>query len=155
MPSEPEFRSISFTVYGQAQPAGSKRRVPIIKDGRTVFHRVIDDNPKSAYWKHEVKQAAIDAMDAAGFRELFTGAIVAEFVFHRVRPKGHYKANGELKASAPSYPTTKPDLLKTARGIEDALQGLVYLNDAQICDELLRKHFGGQAAVTVTITEME
>src|SRR5207244_637695 len=74
-----------------------------------------------------------------------TGPVVIHFTFYRQRPAAHYgtgRNSGTLKASAPVYPTTRPDALKLARGVEDALTGIVYRDDAQIVEERLFKRYG-------------
>ena len=64
--------------------------------------------------------------------------------FSFMRPKGHFgtgKNTGNLKPSAPSYFTKAPDLAKLARAVEDAMTGIVYQDDSQICREELSKHY--------------
>lgn len=140
-------QGFNLTVYGAAAPAGSKRAVVNPSSGRAF---VIDANKNVAAWKREVRQAAGEAFHG----ELYTGPVSVEFTFYRVRPKGHYgtgRNDGVLKASAPAYPTQAPDALKLARGVEDALTGLVYRDDAQIVDEVIRKRYGSPARVELTV----
>lgn len=63
------------------------------------------------------------------------------------RPKGHYKANGELSAAgerAP-YPTRKPDLTNIAKAVEDALVGVNAIpDDSKIVSLLLVKRWGDE-----------
>jgi len=57
-------------------------------------------------------------------------------VFVLNRPKAHYgtgKNARMLKPSAPTEPTVKPDLIKMARAVEDAMSGIVYKDDSQVC----------------------
>jgi Holliday junction resolvase RusA-like endonuclease len=61
--------------------------------------------------------------------------------FYFLRPKSHYRTNGELKNSAPKFMTKTPDLFKCARAVEDAITGIVYLDDSQICEEHIFKHY--------------
>lgn len=153
---------IEFTAYGRAQPAGSKKsyvpldrktKQPFKKNGRIVVSTV-DDNPKAKDWKAVVSAAAAAAM--AG-RPLLAGPLVAHFTFYRVRPKGHFRTGRNadvLKASAPKYPTPKPDVLKLTRAAEDAMQDVVYRNDSQIVRQILTKAYGEPARVEVKIVEL-
>lgn len=134
--------SLTFTVYGAAQPAGSKKAVPM--GGRWG---VIDDNKKGRPWKNQVAQQAGLAM--AG-RELFRGPISLTLTFHVRRPKGHFGKRG-LLPSAPLFPTVKPDVLKLARAVEDALSGVVYNDDAQIVTEVLMKRYGEPEQVEIHV----
>ena len=72
---------------------------------------------------------------------MMLGPVRLELLFFVARPKSHYNAKGQLLKSAPEYPTKKPDLLKLARAVEDALTGIVYAGDEQIVTENLRKRY--------------
>ncbi|RLC27770.1 MAG: RusA family crossover junction endodeoxyribonuclease [Deltaproteobacteria bacterium] len=157
-------RCIHFVVHGQPATQGSKRSVPIYSKGKPVIKkgrvitRVIDDNPKVVQWKQQVAYFAAQALDEANINEMFSGAIFLRLVFQRPRPKSHYGTGRNarrLKSSAPPHPTTKPDLLKLARAVEDALSGVVYRDDAQIVKECLKKKYGPHFAVDVTIMEID
>lgn len=145
---------LTITVYGEAQPAGSKRAVPL--GGRSPNGRwgVVDANRKSEPWKAMVAQEAGEQ-----YREpVLTIPLVVEFVFYVVRPKGHFgtgRNEGIVKDSAPAYPSKKPDVLKLARGVEDALTGVVWADDAQIVDERVAKRYGDQARVEIRVWPAE
>jgi Holliday junction resolvase RusA-like endonuclease len=139
---------IRFTVFGEAQPAGSKRA--FMRPGMK-FPVVVDDNPKSKDFKGSVAREAAKAMNGAA---LLDGPLFLEVTFYRVRPKGHCGKHG-VRRSAPSHPDTKPDLLKVTRGVEDAMEGIVYRNDSQICGEALVKLFGEPARVEITVSSIQ
>lgn len=134
-----------FTIYGQAEPAGSKRA--FVVKGKA---RVTDANRKSAPWKQEVASKGAEQM--AG-RPLYEGALAVTFAIYVPRPQGHYGKKG-LLPSARLYPTVKPDLLKLARGLEDALTGICWRDDSQIVVEHLYKQYGEPARVEVEIREI-
>ena len=92
----------------------------------------------------------------AGFEPL-RGALQVEFAFYRVRPSGHKVGrNGPNKGwREHPFPTSRPDLLKQARAIEDALNGVLYHDDSQIVTELLSKRWGEAPGVTITIREAQ
>lgn len=138
---------VRFAVYGSAAPAGSKRAFVNPRTGRAI---VTDDAKGSKPWKAEVRAAAGAAMTG---RPLLDGPLLVALNFYRPRPKTHFNTKGELNAAGrrASRPTTKPDVLKLARAVEDALTGIVYRDDAQIVDEHLFKHYGEPARVEVII----
>ena len=140
---------IRFTVFGTPQPAGSKRGFPIRRGGKGMGVSIVDANPKSRDWKTTVSQVAAEHCRG----ELLDGAVVAEFVFWLVRPKGHYGKRG-LLPSAPEFPTVKPDVLKLARAVEDALTGVAWRDDALIVDEHLAKRYGEPAGVDIVIRQI-
>lgn len=146
---------ISFTVHGVAQPAGSKKGFVNRSTGRVI---ITDDAKKSRPWKAQVSDAAAQAMlepdtDSRVLvsRPLLDGPLLLELTVWINRPKGHYGSGKNaltVRAAAPWAPTVKPDLLKLARGIEDALTGIVYRDDAQIVTETLQKAYTTGSART-------
>ena len=132
---------IKFTVHGLPQTAGSKRAFVVNKGKPNARAVVSDANPKSRDWKNSVASAAQPhALDTP-----LTGPLWVRFVFFLPRPKGHFGAGSKasiVRASAPRYPSGRPDVLKLARAVEDALSGVIWGDDAQIVDERLYKRYG-------------
>lgn len=151
---------VCFTVEGSPQTAGSKQSfVPLHKTTKEPYRRpnggivvsTVDDNPKSKGWKRTVAKVAKKAF--AG--PLLEGPLIATFRFYRPRPKNHFAKFGLSKAGARSLaPDTRPDVLKLARAVEDALIDVIYADDSQIVEERLFKHWGEPARVEVEIREM-
>lgn len=150
---------IEILVLGSGKPAGSKVAIPVkLKDGTYAtkasgapLTRVIDASKGAAPWKQEVRKAA---------RAIYSGMLLDDalevcITFVKVRPKCHYhwsnKRWGELRADAPAYPTGKPDLLKLARAVEDALTGVVYRDDAATCKLVLAKVWGEPACAMISL----
>jgi Holliday junction resolvase RusA-like endonuclease len=144
---------IEFTVHGEPQPAGSKRGFAFKRKNGSTGVAISDANPKSAEWKRYVKLAAATNRPDA----LVLGAVSVSFEFFRVRPGGHFNTKGELnkKGREKPYPTSKPDALKLARGVEDALTGVIWLDDAQIVEERLSKRWGDAPGVRVVIETLD
>jgi len=133
---------ITFHVSGKPQPAGSKRAFVIKKGGAYTGRAIVTDaNPNAKDWKIDVQHAARDAFKD----DVLDCPIRLVLHFTVARPKHHYgsgKNASVLKLGAPAYPTGKPDVLKLARGVEDALTGLAWVDDAQIVIEHLTKRYG-------------
>ena len=156
---------LDFKVFGQPATQGSKKAVPIyrngqpiVKDGRTLT-RVVDDNPKLSMWRQEVAQVAYPAFREATDEEepeLLTGPIELTLTFSRPRPRSHYGTGrnaGKLKPSAPAYPITRPDTIKLARAVEDALTGVVWRDDSQVVDHCLLKKWGTFGVEVCVVTK--
>lgn len=140
--------ALAFTVIGIAKPAGSKKAFVINGKAR------ITDASNNKSWRQEVSQAGANAMNGA---PLLLGALEVGMTFIRPRPKGHYGTGrnaGVLRTSAPVWPTTKPDVLKLARLVEDALTGVVWRDDAQIAVEMLFKTYGEPERVEIHVREL-
>jgi Holliday junction resolvase RusA-like endonuclease len=140
---------IQFTVFGTAKPAGSKRAFRLKNSNRVVL---TDANKNSKPWKAEVAQVAGRHVNGSG---LLRDPLDVHFVFYVARPKGHFTSRGGLSAKGQreSFPAKRPDVLKLARGVEDALTGVLYADDSQIVIERLEKRWGEPERVEITITE--
>lgn len=144
---------LEFTAYGVAKPAGSKTAYAFKRKNGSLGASVVDACKTTKPWQAVVSSAAQDAMinlsDDAAF--IFDAALIASFRFYVPRPKSHYNSKGELKANAPAFVTKKPDVLKLARAVEDAMTGIVYRDDSQIVQEHLFKSYGEPARCEVCI----
>jgi Holliday junction resolvase RusA-like endonuclease len=156
---------IVLNFYGKAEPAGSKtsqaiyrkgkdgRRVPVRGKTGRVLTTVRESNRKVEPYKKRLVSEAREQYDGP----VLTGPLVVEMIFYEPRPKSHYgtgRNEKTLRDSAPSKPAKKPDALKLARGVEDALSGVVWTDDALTCDLIARKRYVGrhqQARVEVRI----
>ncbi len=135
---------ISFFVTGKPQPSGSKRAFVLRKGGAYTGRAIVTDaNPKARDWKIDVQHAAREA-----YRDRpLDGPVRLTLTFFLDRPKGHYGSGANaftVKPSAPKRPQAKPDVLKLARGTEDALTGILYVDDSQIVIERLEKAYSGK-----------
>jgi Holliday junction resolvase RusA-like endonuclease len=138
---------IAFTVIGKPEPAGSKRAFPH-PSGRIM---VVDANKKTKPWQSAVAHSGAEAMHG---REPFNGPLSVQMVFYQTRPRGHYgsgRNSRALRPGAPLYPAGRPDVLKLARGAEDALTGVCWIDDARIVEEHLYKRYGSPPRVEVEI----
>lgn len=148
---------LRFTVLGRPQPAGSKRALPIRKGGvPTGQIAVIDANPRAKSWQQEVRgEANLALIDTLRpHPALLDGPLGLRARFYRARPKSHYRTGGNahlLRDDAPAYPATRPDTTKLLRGLEDAMTGVVYADDAQIVVQDARKLYGTPERVDVDV----
>jgi Holliday junction resolvase RusA-like endonuclease len=149
---------ITFNVYGVARPAGSKRAFAIRKNGQpTGKIAVVDDCKESRDWKSTVAREAMVAIQEAN-GSMFLEPVRLSVTFHVQRPKGHYRTgprHSEIRPSAPAFPTTKPDLLKLTRAVEDALTGILWRDDAQVVVHDLQKKYSQTPYCTIQVTEVE
>lgn len=138
-----------MTIYGEARPQGSKRA--FVRNGRAI---VVNDNPHTKSWRQEIASEAQRLYAGAPY----TGPVFMAVTFVRPRPKGHYgsgKNDSTLKATAPAYPTTKPDTVKLTRAVEDALTGIIWRDDSQVVDHVLSKRYGPRFETTVKVYAIE
>lgn len=124
---------VIFEVFGIPVPQGSKN----IYRGRLVEAQ----GAKLKIWREEVKLAA-----ASHFSEPLAGPIKLEVTFWMPRPK-------TVKRDLPTVP---PDADKLLRGVNDALSGTAFIDDAQVVDCLLLKRYADERmpGATVRISQL-
>lgn len=149
--------SVSFFVPGMPGTKGSARGFVVTPKGGGKPRAVItnDAGDKAKAWAAVVALAAREAM--AG-RPPFAGPVEVGVTFFLPRPKAHYGKRGELKASAPTYPTGRPDGDKMLRCTWDALTGICYADDAQIAQWPGSKvyiHPGQYVGASICVRQLE
>ena len=125
-------------VTSQPATAGSKRAFHSKKTGKTW---ITDDCKRGKEWRATVRAAAEQQRIT---RQLYDGPLLLYVEFWLRRPKNHYrtgKFSEMLKVGAPKWPTKKPDTTKLLRAIEDALTGVLWVDDAQIGTQLVTKSY--------------
>lgn len=130
---------LRFYVAGKPEPQGSKRAMRHNGNGPIIM---LDDNPRTKVWRATVRDAALREMRESGW-ETTESAVQVIATFYMDRPKGHYGTGRNahhVKASSPTWPTTKPDTDKLARALLDALTAAgVYRDDSQVTTLLVTK----------------
>jgi Holliday junction resolvase RusA-like endonuclease len=133
---------VAFFVEGIPRPGGSKRGFIIRSGGKPDRIAMTDASGVAGKnWRQDVRAAAIIAMAR---RRILTGPLEAQITFNMPRPKGHYgtgKNASRLKDSAPTAPTTRPDLDKLSRSVLDALKGIVWPDDSVVVRKLVQKDY--------------
>ncbi len=138
-------QSISFFVPGLPKTAGSKRAF-IPKGWKRAI--ITDDCKGSKDWRGDIKAMA----SSKAPEQLLAGALSLDLRFVLPRPKAHLNSHGAVKSNAPGWHIKKPDVLKLARAVEDALTGVLWQDDSQIAVETLHKAYGDKPGVTVTVS---
>ena len=147
---------IKLTILDTEQcPAGSKKMITTRLKTGAMKTIVIEDNDSTRTWKKIVKGIGLAMW---GCRDLVTSPLFVHALFQRKRPAGHYgtgRNENKVNKSARRFPTVMPDVLKLMRGTEDALTGVIWKDDAQICDEFIRKRYGPTWKTEILIAELE
>mgnify|MGYP001606309192 CR=1 FL=1 len=116
----------SFEVKGTPQPKGSTRPFKL-PNGRVI---TTSDNPAVASWEKTIRFVLQDWPHG-----VLTGPVSLVMVFTLVRPPS-------ISAKRRPQPTVKPDGDKLLRACQDALKGIVYVDDAQVVEATVRKVYG-------------
>ena len=146
-------KDLHFFVPGKPRTSGSKRPFVIPSTGKAIL---VPASKKQKPWQDAIKWAAMQAFSK---QIPWEGPLLLLLVFTRPRPKGHYgtgRNEGVLKEWAEVLrPTGKPDVLKLGRAVEDAMNGIVYLDDSQIVEEHLSKVYGKKPGVDVRVIKLK
>jgi Holliday junction resolvase RusA-like endonuclease len=129
----------SFFVAGRPAPQGSK-----VSLGRGRFK---ESSPYLDNWRNDVRNAASKHFGEA----LINGPVLVEYIFLFRRPKSHYVGGNPdkpLKPNAPIWIAKAPDIDKLQRSTNDAMTGIIWVDDAQVAATLSQELF-----VSINATE--
>ena len=124
---------ITLRIHGTPSPKGSKRALGRRRNGSTIL---VESCRTLAAWEQQIERGA----RAAGAEQL-QGPVHVEALFLFARPASHLRKDGSLRPAAPRHHTSRPDLSKLQRGIEDPLSGVLYGDDSQITSITARKRW--------------
>lgn len=145
--------TLTIDVLGTPAPQGSKRGFYNQKLNRV---QMVESSNKVKPWRQDVKTAATAAIGHNGTWEPLEGAVTIAVTFYLVRPAGHRGTGrnaGTIRASAPAYPATKPDLDKVLRSTFDALgEAGVWRDDSQVVGVYALKHYADDRPPGALIT---
>ncbi len=130
---------VEFFVPGKPASAGSKKGIYNKKRRRVIM---VPDDAESRPWRADVKAYAQIAMQ--GRSAILAGPVFLRTEFLFARPKGHFGSGGNagiLKAGAPKWSSSRPDVTKILRCLEDALTGIVWHDDAQVAVHVSSKRY--------------
>ena len=83
-----------------------------------------------------------------------TKPIALRLLFKIKRPKSHYNSKGELKPTASFLPDKRPDLDNYIKFVLDALNGILYKDDAQIVIIFAKKKYADHSGIEIRIKEL-
>jgi len=127
---------ITFEVLGN--PKALKRHRTFFKNGRRI-----NTDPSKGDKADFLTQALASRPDKP-----LTGPLKMQIEFFMPRPKNHFgtgKNASNLKDSAPWWHTSRPDLDNMIKLVKDALDGVFYKDDSQICTLHAAKAYTTQA----------
>lgn len=121
-----------------------------VAQGRPKFFRRGDhvgcyDPDKSKVWKKVVADAAAESK-ITPFEKTLPLALTLRFFI--VRPKS-------IKAAKRPHPIVKPDLDNLAKAIKDALKGLAWDDDSQVCQMTAQKEYSDRSGVWIGVKELK
>lgn len=134
---------VVLEVFGVPHPQGSKSA--IVRGGRAT---IVEGNTNSGRakhksWREAVAQSARD-WQAINGQPLLDEPLRLTVVFRLPRPPSIPKRR--------TMPDRKPDASKLLRAVEDSLTGIIWADDARVCDLHVTKVYATDTAPGCTIT---
>ena len=149
---------IQFAVYG-APVAQPRQRHSLIttKTGAQFIHNYTPKKDPVTQWKSDVKMEAIRAWCERfpSGTPVWSGPIWMIMDFYLPRPQSFCR---KKDPEGPMYCIAKPDLDNLTKSVKDALTGVVYVDDKQVCEERIRKVYhekGGRPRAEITIGQKD
>jgi Holliday junction resolvase RusA-like endonuclease len=120
------------------------------KMGRPVPRAMVYDPGTADMWKGAV------AREAKRYRppEPFEGPIHCRLEFRIQRPKSHFRTGrfaALLLPDAPPWPASKPDADNYEKAVLDALTGIMWGDDGQVCKVETIKFFSSSPGVLIEL----
>lgn len=100
------------------------------------------------------KVVAYHAKKAMAGSHLMYGPITMQCIFRHQIPESWPKKKKAEAAEFRIYPTGKPDASNLVKSIEDACNGIVYRDDAQIVELVVIKAYASDWSTTVHISQI-
>lgn len=143
-------QQISFTVPGEAVPKGRPRHRIVQVPGKAPFVQVYTP-ADSVKWEQKVAKRASIAM---GAKPLFTRPCELQVTIWVEIPDSWPKWKQEAAQRQDIAPTGKPDSDNTEKSINDAMNGVVFVDDAQVFQTQVMKIYvtdgrGPRTSITV------
>jgi|ERR1700677_297468 len=133
-----------LTVIGVPATQGSKRGFPIRRKNGTIGVAIVESGGEHhRSWREAVASEARFWFHTSNELRALDAPLVAEMTFYLPRPKSAKKTV--------LFPDKKPDSLKLARAVEDALTKIIYVDDSRIVTHVIRKRFAVDSPPRVEI----
>lgn len=139
----PPSMAISFVL--PTRPIPKERHRTDTRDGHTYTPR------RTVKFAKTVAEFGAHAMRGYG---PFTGPVNATITFYFPVPKSWPELRRLAALSGRILPTVRPDLDNTIKSVLDALNGVVYVDDAQITDKNTSKRYADVASIEISFAPM-
>jgi len=110
--------------------------------------------PEQKKFEALVQEAAEAAFKEQAGGEIFQNEVSVTIFQFLPWPKNTTKKELARIESGLAAPTKKPDNSNVAKSVEDAMNKVVFKDDAQVTDLLVRKRFSDKPRISVMITEL-
>jgi len=103
---------------------------------------------KTASYENLVKVKAEEVMQG---RPMFDGPVAVSLMLYVTPPASWSQKKQRQALAGEIYPTSKPDVDNVIKGIFDAMNGIVFADDKQVCDVHVAKRYAETAYAKVSV----
>lgn len=135
---------ISFVVPGN--PVAKGRARSFVRNGHVAHYTP----EKTANYENLVKLMALECMVG---KSLLDGAVSMRISLHVPIPSSWSKKKQEQARNGELRPLTKPDCSNVTKAIEDAMNGIVYVDDKQIVELSVSKYYSELPRAEIKVSE--
>lgn len=132
---------INFEIPGEVVAQGRARATRTAKGVRMY------DPPKSRVYKEHVKKIGLKYAPSEPLEQ----PLMVRMTFYRQYLKSFTKKQRRDAEDGVLLPVTRPDLSNYCKGIEDALNGVIWKDDSQIVSLTLEKHYAERSYAFIEI----
>jgi Holliday junction resolvase RusA-like endonuclease len=109
---------------------------------------------KTAAYERAVRQACMEAMEAAGITVAVDGAVAVRLNVCFEVPESWSKAKRSKAEAGEMLHTTKPDIDNIVKAVFDGCNGVIWKDDSQVCDLRACKGYSVVTGVHVVVEWM-
>ncbi|GAO99849.1 RusA family crossover junction endodeoxyribonuclease [Fructobacillus ficulneus] len=91
---------------------------------------------------------------SVNYFEPLSGALELNVTFYILPPKSLSNKKRDMAVSGELLPNKKPDLSNYIKSTEDALNGILWKDDAMICDINAKKRFSDEEKIVVEVSKI-
>ena len=147
-------RMIAFNVPGEVRGQGRPRTRVVKSTGGQSFAHIHED-PKDTANKHNIQLYAEEAMRRRGYMALANptekGITVEILCFLRI-PRSMSRKKADRALTGEVRPLRKPDLDNVAKAVLDAMNDVVYRDDAEVTRTTVTRYYGVREHLSVRVT---
>ncbi len=136
---------VEFFVPGE--PVGKGRP----RVGKVGQHARLFTPAKTVNYEGLIAHAGSQAMQA---RALIDGPVLVEMHMGLSIPQSMSKKRKALAVAGRVFPTKKPDMDNVIKAIFDGLNGVVWVDDVQVVDTVVRKRYAETPGVRVRVVPL-
>lgn len=140
---------VSFTVLGDAAPYRERTKI-IRPKGRAGYLVTSKKEASTSNYQAAIRMQATSTM--AG-RDPLDGSVELDVTIYMAIPRSWPSYKQEMAETGALRPCQRPDATNVLKCIEDAMSSVVFVDDAYVADQIVRKRYSRRPRLEVTVRQ--